>query len=49
MDVIALPNAGRECVEMRNEAVQKKTAAYFQAAVYFSTVKCLRNGGKPNY
>ena len=33
--------------EERNSA--KNIAAYFQAAVFFCTVKCLWNGGKPNY
>ena len=28
---------------------RKKIAAVFQAAVFFSAVKCLWNGGKPNY
>ena len=33
--------------EERNSA--KNIAAYFQAAVFFSAVKCLWNGGKPEY
>lgn len=35
VDVVALPNAVREHVKMRDETVQKKTAAYFQVAVFF--------------
>ena len=33
--------------EERNSA--KNIAAYFQAAVFFCAMKCLWNGGKPNY
>ena len=33
--------------EERNSA--KNIAAYFQAAIFFSAVKCLWNGGKPKY
>jgi hypothetical protein len=45
VDEVALTNAGSERVKLRNEQLNNE-AAYFLAALFFSAVECLWNGGR---